>query len=99
ILYDNVEKAGVELDNVILTSIGDYLPTFKKMFGKSALAKAYSGMEVPSPEHIKEAGLHQFRDLIDKYPPSHRMLRSTQKRTSLLCLIPGGPRDCQKQPF
>jgi long-chain acyl-CoA synthetase len=69
ILYDNVEKAGVELNNVILTSIGDYLPTFKKVFGKSALAKAYSGMEVPSPEYIKKAGLHLFQDLIKKYPP------------------------------
>ncbi|MCJ7596411.1 MAG: AMP-binding protein [Desulfobacterales bacterium] len=69
ILYDNVEKADVELDNVILTSIADYLPRLKKLFGKSALAKAYSGMEVPSPEHIKEAGLHQFQDLIKKYPP------------------------------
>ena len=69
ILYDNVEKIGIELDNVILTSIGDYLPKFKKLFGKSALAKAYSGMSVPSPEHIKEAGLHQLEDLIAKYPP------------------------------
>ncbi|MBC8179029.1 MAG: AMP-binding protein [Deltaproteobacteria bacterium] len=69
ILYDNVENAGVELDNVILTSIGDYLPRLKKLFGKSALAKAYSGMEVPTPEHIKAAGLHQFQDLINKYPP------------------------------
>ncbi|MBW1707805.1 MAG: AMP-binding protein, partial [Deltaproteobacteria bacterium] len=54
ILYDNIEKTGAGLDNVILTSIADYLPRLKKLFGKSALAKAYSGMEVPSPEHIKE---------------------------------------------
>ena len=69
ILYDNIEKTGAELDNVILTSIADYLPRLKKLFGKSALAKAYSGMEVPSPEHIKQAGLHQFQDLIKRYPP------------------------------
>ena len=69
ILYDNIEKTGAELDNVILTTIADYLPRLKKLFGKSALAKAYSGMEVPSPEHIKEAGLHQFQDLIKRYPP------------------------------
>ena len=70
ILYDNVEKVGIELDNVILTSIADYLPKFKKLFGKGALAKAYSGMTVPSSEHIKEAGLHQFQDLMKKYPPA-----------------------------
>jgi len=41
ILYDNVERADVRLDDVILTSIGDYLPTLKRLFGKSALGKAY----------------------------------------------------------
>jgi long-chain acyl-CoA synthetase len=69
ILYDNIEKAGVRLERVILTSIGEYLPILKRWFGKSALAKAYGGMHVPSPEQIKEAGLLSFRDLITKYPP------------------------------
>jgi len=40
ILYDNVEKAGVSLENVILTNIGDYLPAIKRLFGRKALAKA-----------------------------------------------------------
>ena len=69
ILYDNIEKAGVRLDTVILASIGEYLPILKRWFGKSALAKAYGGMHVPSPEQLKEAGLVSFRDLITKYPP------------------------------
>lgn len=69
ILYSNVEKAGVKLDRVILTSIGEYLPALKKWFGKSAMAKAYGGMHVPTPEQIKEAGLLSFQDLIRKYPP------------------------------
>jgi long-chain acyl-CoA synthetase len=69
ILYENVEKAGVALDNVILSNIGDYLPPLKKMFGKSALGKAYSGMQVPTPEYIEQAGLHLFKNLIKKYPP------------------------------
>ena len=68
ILYDNVEKANVELDHVILSSISDYLPALKRAFGKSALGKAYSGMQVPSPEQIKRAGLLLFKDLIRKYP-------------------------------
>jgi len=70
ILYSNVEKAGVKLDRVILTSIGEYLPALKKWFGKSAMAKAYGGMHVPTPEQIKEAGLLSFRDLIRRYPPN-----------------------------
>ncbi|HEX9949456.1 MAG TPA: AMP-binding protein, partial [Thermodesulfobacteriota bacterium] len=57
ILYDNVEKTGVALKRVILTSIGEYLPTLKKMVMKSALAKAYGEMQVPTPKFIKEEGL------------------------------------------
>jgi len=68
ILYDNVEKTGVELDTIILSNIGDYLPTLKRAFGKSALSKAYSGMQVPSAEYIQRSGILQFKDLIKKYP-------------------------------
>jgi len=70
ILYENVEKAGVPLQNVVLSSIGDYLPALKRLFGKSALAKAYKGMAVPTPQQMKKAGLHGFTDLIKKYPPN-----------------------------
>jgi long-chain acyl-CoA synthetase len=69
ILYSNVEKAGVNLHRVILTSISEYLPALKKWLGKSTMAKAYGGMHVPSPEEIKEAGLLSFQELIQKYPP------------------------------
>jgi long-chain acyl-CoA synthetase len=68
ILYNNVENANVDLDHIILSSIGDYLPALKRAFGKSALGKAYSGMQVPTPEHIQQAGLLVFKDLIKKYP-------------------------------
>ena len=69
ILYDNVERVGADLDNVILTNLGDYLPPLKKLFGKSALAKTYQGMQVPTAQHIEQAGLLSFQDLINKYPP------------------------------
>jgi long-chain acyl-CoA synthetase len=68
ILYDNVEKTNVDLDNIILSSIGDYLPALKRAFGKSALGKAYSGMQVPTSDHIQQAGLLLFQDLIKKSP-------------------------------
>jgi long-chain acyl-CoA synthetase len=68
ILYDNVAKTNVDLDNIILSSIGDYLPALKRAFGKSALGKAYSGMHVPTPEQIQEAGLLLFQDLIKNSP-------------------------------
>ncbi len=68
-LYDNVEKAGVNLAHIILTKIGDYLPWVKRMFGKSAMNKAYGGMHVPTREEIQKAGLLSFQDLMAKYPP------------------------------
>jgi len=69
ILYENVEKSGVKLKNVILTNIDEYLPTLKKILGKSAFGKVYSDLHVPTPKFIKEAGLLQFQDLLKKYPP------------------------------
>ena len=68
-LYENVEKTGAKLDNIILTSISEYLPTLKKLFGKSALGKIYAGMHILTPADIEKAGLLQFQDLIKKYPP------------------------------
>jgi long-chain acyl-CoA synthetase len=69
LLYDNVASGGVELDNVILSNISDYLPKLKKLFGKTALSKAYQGHSAPTPEMIEQAGLHTFKDLLKKYPP------------------------------
>jgi long-chain acyl-CoA synthetase len=69
ILYDNVQKADVSLHNIILSSIGDYLPRLKRMFGKSALGKAYGEMQVPSAQYIQQAGLHLFKNLVERHPP------------------------------
>ncbi|OGO02416.1 MAG: AMP-dependent synthetase [Chloroflexi bacterium RBG_13_54_8] len=69
-LYDNIERTGVELQNVILTGIGDYLPVSKKLAGRSILGSVYRKMEVPSPRIAEGAGFHQFQKLIKKYPPA-----------------------------
>ncbi len=69
ILYENVEKTGIALKNVILTNIAEYLPPLKKLLGKSALGKVYGEMHVPTPKVVEKAGLHQFQALIKKYPP------------------------------
>ncbi|MFH1083306.1 MAG: AMP-binding protein, partial [Pseudomonadota bacterium] len=69
ILYDNVEKTGIGFKNVILTNIAEYLPTLKKILGKSALGKIYGDLRVPTPKFMKEAGLIHFQDLIKKYLP------------------------------
>jgi long-chain acyl-CoA synthetase len=70
ILYDNVQKSGVKLDHVILTNISEYLPWHKRLLGKGALGKVNREMHVPVPEVLKGEGIHQFQDLIGKYPPN-----------------------------
>src|SRR5437867_12111880 len=40
VLYEKVEKAGVALDHVVVTSVSEYLPSLKKMFAKK--------LEIPS---------------------------------------------------
>ena len=70
LLYDNVQKSGVTLDNVILTNISEYLPWLKRVVGKSALGKVHRGMKVPSVKVKEGSGVHQFQTLIGKYPPN-----------------------------
>jgi long-chain acyl-CoA synthetase len=68
-LYENVERAGVGLKNIILTNIGEYLPLSKRLAGRSVLGR-YGKMEAPSPQVIESHGFHQFQKLIKKYPPN-----------------------------
>jgi len=70
ILYDNVERSGVKLDAVILTGIGEYLPSMKKFLGSSVLRAVYQKMAAPPVELFEKEGVHRFQDLIKKYPPS-----------------------------
>jgi long-chain acyl-CoA synthetase len=69
ILYENVERAGVKLDKIVLTSIGEYLPGLKKFLGSSILRAVYQKMATPPPEIYEREGIYQFQDLIKKYPP------------------------------
>jgi long-chain acyl-CoA synthetase len=70
ILYDNVERSGVKLDAVILTSIGEYLPAMKKFLGSSVLRAVYQKMAAPPVELFEREGVYRFQDLIKKYPPN-----------------------------
>jgi len=70
ILYDNVEKSGVKLDAVILTSISEYLPGMKKFLGSSVLRAVYQKMAAPPVELFEREGFYRFQDLLKKYPPN-----------------------------
>ena len=67
-LYDNVERAGVKLKNVIITDISDYLPMSKKLVGKSVLGR-YGKTEALSSKAIESMGYHSFQKLLKTYPP------------------------------
>jgi long-chain acyl-CoA synthetase len=69
ILYENVERAGVKLDKVILTGITEYLPGIKKFLGSSVLRAVYQKMAAPPAELYKREGIYQLQDLIKNYPP------------------------------
>jgi long-chain acyl-CoA synthetase len=68
ILYENVERSGVKLDKVILTSITEYLPGMKKFLGSSILRAVYQKMAAPPTEIYEREGFYQLQDLIKKYP-------------------------------
>lgn len=75
ILYENLSRAEAPIDRIVLTSVSEYLPALKKLFGKSATAKAYGGMKVPDREVLKQAGVIFFQDLLGKYPPTPPKIR------------------------
>ena len=68
-LFDNVEKTGLEFKNVILTNIAESLPATKKMFGKSILRGVYQTMAVPPAKIFKKEGFYQFQELLKKHAP------------------------------
>lgn len=70
ILYDFVEKTNVKLKRVILTSIDEYLPGMKKVFGKSILKAVYQKMEVPLVKIKGGGNIHWFQDLIKESQPN-----------------------------
>jgi long-chain acyl-CoA synthetase len=70
ILFDNVDKTGLQLDRVYLTGISDYLPTIRRMIGKSVLRKAFSELEVPIPKFDERAGFYRMKELIKKTDPN-----------------------------
>ncbi len=78
ILYDNIEKSGVEITNVILTNISEYLPWLKKFLGKSALRKVYQDKQIQIPK--EGAGISNSEILSKNIRPNHLRLLSNRTR-------------------
>lgn len=89
-LYDHVEKSSVKLRNVILTSIREYLPGFKKLMGKSIFRGIYRKMKVPSTKIFEGEGFYQFQDLIKNYPPNPPKIEINPKEDLAVLPYTGG---------
>lgn len=90
LLYDSVERTGVKLKNVILTSIADYLPRTMKVMGQSILRGVYQKMAVP-PAHIYEKeGIHRWEDLLKKYKPEPPKVDINPKEDLMALIYSGG---------
>jgi len=68
-LYSNLEKTGLKLKEVILTSVSESLPKIKRLLGKSILKQVYQKMAMPPAEVYQQEGIHQLQKLIKEYPP------------------------------
>ncbi len=69
ILYEKVQKSGVRPAHLVLTGVGEYLPTFKRLVGTGVLGRVFGRMKVPKAAAHLEAGALRFQDLLRKYPP------------------------------
>lgn len=67
-LYENIQKSGVQVDHVILTGVTEYLPWTKRLLGKSKLDKVSGHGTAAVPDAGDEVRIHQFRNLLKKYP-------------------------------
>jgi long-chain acyl-CoA synthetase len=90
ILYDSVEKSGVKLDAVILTSISEYLPGMKKFLGSSVLRAVYQKMAAPPVEIFQKEGFYRFQDLLKKYPPNPPDIKFNVKEDLVTLPYTGG---------
>ena len=68
ILYDRVSRSGAPLDLIVVTSVAEYLPRWKRVLGRGPLAKLFSNLEQGSPQIAPAPNLHRFQDLLRKYP-------------------------------
>ena len=90
ILFDVVEKTNVTLKNIILTSIDEYLPGFKKAMGKGILRSVYQKMSIPSAQVYDKPGIHRLQDLLKKYPPKPPQVEFDLKEDVFLLPYTGG---------
>jgi long-chain acyl-CoA synthetase len=90
LLYDRIEKTGVGLKNIILTSIDEYLPGPIEGLNKKVLPPAYKNMAPPSQAVFEKNGVYQFQDLLRNNPPTPPFVELDPKEDLLMLPYTGG---------
>ena len=68
ILYEKVAKCGAPIDAIVVTSVGEYLPSLKRLLGKTALGRLFPELNLGAAQIPPAPGLHWLQDLLKKYP-------------------------------
>ncbi|KAB2844817.1 MAG: long-chain fatty acid--CoA ligase [Burkholderiales bacterium] len=89
ILYDKIARCEVELDQVIVTSISEYLPALQKMLAKTPLARLF-GEAAPAAQIPREAKVLRFQDLIAQGSPNFTNARFDPATTLAALPYTGG---------
>jgi len=90
ILYDRIERTGVKLKNVILTSIAEYLPRAMKIMGQSVLRGVYQRMSVPTAQVYEREGIYRWENLMKKYKPEPPKVDIDPREDLLVLMYSGG---------
>ncbi|EGL82969.1 AMP-dependent synthetase and ligase [Caldalkalibacillus thermarum TA2.A1] len=69
VLYETLAKANVPLKHVIVASVSEYLPSFKKWLGKSFLKRFLKDAHVPQIDVPRGEHILKFKTLIDQTEP------------------------------
>ena len=69
VLFDKVERAGVELRHVIVTNVAEYLPSLKRALAGTVFGRLLGGMKLPVAPPAHGKGVVQMHELLKQHPP------------------------------
>ena len=99
ILYDNVEKAGVRLDNIILSEHRRLSPSVQEMVRKKRTGKGLRGDAGADSRTYGEGRAHLFQDLITEIPTRPPQVIMIPERTLRSSPTREGPRGFPRRPY
>lgn len=70
VLYESLEKTGLQFNNVILTNIDESLPPIKKIMGRTVLRSSYEKMAAPPADIFRHKGIYKLENLLKEHPPN-----------------------------